>query len=344
MSFVESARSLLTWLATTPSADNSQPWGFALGSNTLRVHYRRPVVDVFGPTGHATCLAFGAMRQIASDYARYHGIDLSLSEIPTAELMMEVSWPAQPGLPADAGEQAPALLRHTNRFAYKRAAIASDVLERMSGLELPGSRLVFLTDGGKRRMFGEAFQRCAQARFSTPELHEWLMSSLRFTPEAVAQGDGLDIASLPLPPGGGAMMRALTPWSRMAFLNRFGLYRMFAAIEAAHVKEAPLLLAVVGDGNASFNAGGLMQQAWVALNASGVAVQPYYVATDLRTRLDAGTLPANWAAPVGEALASIESVCDVGPGERLHVVLRAGLPTRDAPRSRRLPLERLLVS
>lgn len=335
---------LIEFLASTPSADNSQPWHFSVSEQALRVSYREVKADVFGPDGHGSLMAFGAMRENAMQYVRNYEVRASLSEIPTGRALLEMTWNGALPARSAAHDRLPVMQRHTNRFPFKTDALPDAVLGMLKGLSEQGTRCVLVDQPESRARFAQAFDTASSARFCTPDLHEWLLGSLRFSADEVAAGDGLDIATLPLPPGGGAMMRTLRPWPRMRALNRIGLYRMFAAIETQPIRVAPLIVSIVGraDRQGTLDAGQLMQRAWIDLNAAGCAVQPVYVLTDHRSRLDAGRVPVEWTGRVRDALVDVESLLGVTPGERLHIAMRVGLPSRAAPRARRLPLDQLV--
>lgn len=238
----------------------------------------------------------------------------------------------------------PLFARHTNRFPYKRdplpAAAASDVAAMQQG----EARTVWLTDEAVGRMASEV-NAASQVRFQTREVHEWLGHSLRFSAEAVARGDGLDVATLALPPGGGAFLRFLGPWSRMRRFNAVGGYRMMAAIEAAQVRRAPALLAITApDGaDAVLDAGMLMQRAWIALNAAGLAVQPYYVIPDQFHRLAEGKVPPGLEEQVAAIGQRCAGVLGLHGGAQLQMLFRVGYARRPAVRARRLPAEALLL-
>ena len=326
---------------STPTADNSQGHRLNLTRDTIQVAYRpHPGIDLFGPDGHATLIAFGAL---AHNALTVIGADQEQLAIAPRGADTILTLPRR-DLPSDRGH--PLFARHTNRFPYRHDAVPTDLQATLSSVTRPRVRLRLLTPGKSATRLIEVTRQCCQARFSNRELHEWLMGSLRFTPEEVARGDGLDIHTLHLPPFGAAFMRFIRPWSTMERLNRwFRIYKTMAATEVALLGKAPLIACVVGEDSrdGAFEAGRLMQQTWIRANNEGLAVHPYYVVADQQTRLNEGRLPPEWEEPVGTAIEELPQLLEFGKGERLHMMLRVGRPVNKAPvRSRRLPESKLV--
>jgi hypothetical protein len=251
----------------------------------------------------------------------------------------EVTWAAGGG-GADAHPGTSHFARHTNRFPFSAAPIPPEARLAVAAASFGPARMVLFDAAAQVKALAAVVERCSAARFCTRELHEWLAGSLRFTPEAVSTGDGLDVATLHLPPGGAAFLRATSDWRVMRMLNRLGIFRMLAKGEAMPVRHAPMLACIVGaaDIGGVLAAGRLLAQVWEALNERGIAVHPYYVVTDQQLRLEADRVPAEWRDVLGNAIARLPALLDLGPGERLHMILRVGWPTVTPRRSRRLPV------
>lgn len=333
---------------SAPSADNTQPWRFEWdGSSFLIRSGRTPTEDAvpFGPNGHATRLAIGALWENVATLASRAGWADPQAGLPTttgdSSLTVTVGAPprALDGIAADV------LQRHTNRFPYARASIPTAIVDQLVEARERSARLVWIDDRAIRKPLSDAFRDCAEARFRTQALHEWLFGSLRFTPSEVARDDGLDVATLHLPPGGAQFMRFISPWNRAKQLNRLGLYKMMASTEVRTLENAAALVAVVANSNpaATIDAGRLMQRTWIRLNANGVAVHPQYVITDQLTRLRESRVPPECVEAVGRVAQSIPQLMGLGPDESLHMLLRVGIPRRRAPRSRRHTLGSLLA-
>lgn len=227
--------------------------------------------------------------------------------------------------------------RHTNRHPYKKEPV---VLPSFPDQWPLGGKVIPITDRPTIEALGNAVKTCSAARFNCQELHEWLFSSLRWNDQEAESGDGLDIASLHLPPGGKQFMRFLAPWSRMKILNRLGLYRFMAATDARFVYDAPAIVVVVGnrDPNSTWEAGRIMQATWLTLNGAGLTVHPYYVVTDIANRYAIHRLDPAWRSPVERELNTLNQLLNLASDQQIHILLRVGIEAHQAIRSARLPL------
>ncbi|TFW30697.1 hypothetical protein [Massilia horti] len=333
--------------AQAPSADNCQPWTLHWTGRALEVAYasRHPDTNVFDADSHATLLAVGGVAENLSMALAANGVDGAWrwsggASQPYGELA--VSAPLPDTFVAPSG---PAR-RHTNRLPYQSTALPADVLAHAGAAREGGNRTVVLTEPDARECLVQLVRQCAQARFCNQDLHRWLFGSLRHTPQEVAQGDGLDMNTLGLPPGGRAMLALMSSWKRMEALNRIGAYKLLAHTETQLLSAAPALVCVVGpeERYGTLDAGRLLTRVWTELNLAGVAVQPYYVVTDQVNRLFAGTLPAGFDPWIWIAQRDLARLLGLAEGEMLHMILRVGFPAREPVRSRRLPLAQLFTS
>lgn len=336
-------RKLAEAARAAPSADNSQNWRFEWKSDLFSCHYRRPPIEnPFGSGAHATLLSVGAVAENLEQFTVGRS-ELRLADLVGGEPYFTVTTDGLAAARLDLSH--PLFLRHTNRFRYQHApipaALGVAVAEMMEG----SARLVLLQTDADRAAFARVALTCGQARFCNRELHEWLMGSLRWGDVGEVAEDGLDIRSVDLPPGGRYFMRWIRPWARMEKLNGLlGLYRLMALAEIQPLRRGPLIACIVGgsDTRDAFHAGRLMQRLWIHFNANGLAVHPYYVVSDMTTRFEVGKLQAPWQGRVGEAIQVLEELLSLKQSERLHIAFRVGMPKREAVRSRRLELDRLL--
>lgn len=331
---------LLRLATRAPSADNSQPWAFTQQGDTLTCHYAHPgnFRDPFGPTGHASLLAAGTLHEnldLITDGQVEYRLDGSNDHMPW-QLTLR---PAGVSLPS------PELCRriegrHTNRHPFgKRTTVPLPECPAA-----PGVRIITCTESPRIHALGDALQLCSRARFNQPELHEWLFTSLRWNDEDIAAGDGLDINTLHLPPGGQHFMRWIKPWRRMEMLNRLGVDRIMSIADTVMVKQAPIVIALCGSNGAQdvWNAGRTLQRLWLALNEAGLAVHPYYAVTDLGNRRRADSLLPGWAASVQRGEEICADTLGLARGEYVHMLLRVGPARHPAVRARRRPPQRFL--
>lgn len=327
---------LIKIATTAPSADNSQPWQFSASPEGIVCRYKDRAVkqDPFGPLGHGTLMSAGALLENINTLCPRQAAPPQLS-IDAARWSIVTDFSAWPDSPDSAIVN---LLssRHTNRhpFAALPAQPIGNVKHAFS------TQIITLTAAESIRRLANALTDCSIARFNDQELHEWLFSSLRWTPTEVDSGTGLDLKTLHLPPGGRQFMQWIAPWERMKLLNRFGIYRILAAADSALFRQAPGVMAFVGGQTPKdvLECGQLMQRTWLALNAQGIAVHPYYALTDLGNRLRQKKLDGRWAAKIQGAQTMAAEVLQLGRDEQVHMLFRIGTPRQIPVRSKRLPV------
>lgn len=327
-------------MSAAPSADNSQPCRIEQLGDEIEVSYRpHEGKDPFGVAGHGTLISVGA---VAENLAQISGLStVAWRREMDGAPYFRAQIPASP-FPGDLDH--PLFARHTNRFPFTTPAPEADLLGTLGAMTQGAARLHLAVGAPSFEPLASAARVCCHARFCTRDLHEWLMGSLRFGEEEVARGDGLDIRTVNLPPGGGLFMRFIQDWSRMAVLNKLHIYRIMAQAEIQSLTNASMIVSVVGSGATPDipDAGRLMQRAWIELNRRGWAVHPYYVIADQQTRLQDGRLASSpWEPRVRKAVDGLSAHLGLGRGERLHIMLRVGKPTRTPVRSLRLPLSKV---
>ena len=333
---------LIEPIVTAPSADNCQPWQFFITPECITFSYknRTSKCDPFGPLGHGTLISTGAVLE---------NIKILLpGTVERPEVNIDaLGWKIKIELsdwhsPPDPTTVNLLYARHTNRhpFSSLQANPISELKHSFS------ARTLSLTDQESIKQLTKALTECSIARFNDRELHEWLFSSLRWTPAEVDSDTGLDFKTLHLPPGGKQFMQWIAPWERMQLLNRFGIYRILAAADSALFRQAPGVIAFVG-GQAPediLECGQLMQRTWLALNAQGIAVHPYYVLTDLSNRLRQKKLDERWRNKIIAAQAIATELLQLNKDEQVHMLFRIGTPLETPVRSRRLPVAAFIAN
>jgi hypothetical protein len=339
-----SIRALIDAGRAAPSADNSQPWRFIWDGRYLRVKYdhQRVANKTFGPHEHATLLAMGALKENILQMAAFLGIDVIQVASGTSEPYFQFEFNLTGNMNTPTREH-PLFQRHTNRFPYRSDPIPSQFLESLTAMSQGQCRALIYSDRGLIKKLGAWVRIASEVRFQSRDVHEFLAHSLRFTAEETSQGDGLDVRTLPLPPGGKAFLRLIKDWDRLAVLNRFGCYKFLSLMEERPVSKATSLICIAGpDGsNGALDAGALMERIWIYLNAEGIGVQPYYVITDQLQRLKAGKI----SAPLSPFIKTIQSEVKTvlrSESNTLQMLLRIGYPKNTPIRSNRLPMERVI--
>ncbi len=319
-----------------PSADNCQPWRIEVGEGRLGV-YAPSESFFFGPGDHATLLAMGAVAENIAQTADANSVRgrFEIGDLSSGDPYFTYHHDnVVEKLVIPQG----VIDRHTNRHPYSRSPLPLDLVSKIEATQEGMARVVVLSSREAIAEFGRISTKCSECRFQNPELHRWLMDSLRFTPDEVAGGEGLDIQTLHLPPGGRAFMRFVKDWRRMAMLNKFGAYRLLARAEADVLLQSGAVLLIVGTnegGRSAFDAGRLMERIWMELNTLGWAVQPAYVVPDQINRMEARLLSSAINAVVGNAMVALRRLAIQNPQDRIHLALRVGRPTHVPIRSRR---------
>ncbi len=328
-----------------PSADNSQPWHFVWDGKCLSVH----LDPVRGGAGlgldhPANLMAIGAVIENLAQAAGALGLPLEALKVgrrATHEPFASVVWDGPVRFPGS-DREAGVFHRHTNRGAYHASPLDPTLVAQLAAMTEGPMRTIVVSETEQKKRLASLLRDASEVRFQTEEIHRWLGGSLRFTPEEVERGDGLDAATLLLPPGAVTLLKLSLDWRRMAVFNRIGAYKLFAFLEAAMLQQSAALLLVAGPAyglGIEVAAGRLLERLWVTLNDQGVAVHPYYVLSDQLHRLRAGLVSDRFVKSVAAAAGRVADFLGSAE-ETVFILLRVGFPKIDNPvRSRRLPAE-----
>lgn len=328
-----------------PSADNTQPWRFSWDGRRLFVHYDSVRVKnlTFSKEHPATLLSGGAVIENLGQMMCALGIptsSLSFGHPSSCELASVLVTPNLKVGPELA--QHPLFSRHTNRFPFRSNAADPETWMEISQLCDDVVRLRIYDDVAGMGRIADLVSQASAIRFQTKEVHEWLGRSLRFSTMEVGMGDGLDVATFDLPPGGKMFLRIISDWGRMRQLNRVGAYRLLAEMEAKPIRQAPALVAIIGKSGDSgaMATGRILERIWIELNRRGLAVQPFFVVSDQIFRLRANQIPESLAKEALDIDSAVKKEFTLN-GESLYMILRVGQPKHAPIRSRRLPTERI---
>jgi len=333
-----------------PSADNMQPWRFSWDGECLSLWYgaARDGGQIFTELDSASLLAMGAAAENVLQVAALMGLPNDAVDVeggpspaPYLRLRLYVKPTTRPEMLGN-----PVFLRHTNRMPYGRTPVPDDLRHTLQRLKERSAAVRVITDVGQRREVDALVRTASQARFQIRQVHEWFMATLRYSAAEVDRGDGLDVRTLDLPPGGAPLLRTLRSWRAMSLANKLGAYRIFAGIESRPIVRGPAIFAIYGENSlrGAFSAGRLMERVWLSLNSRGIAVQPYYVVTDVIERLGDGKSQPSPVRQTFEGFAEkVRLTFDLPIDAKLYIFLRAGLPQKPPVRARRLPIERICV-
>jgi hypothetical protein len=350
---IDTVKFLITAACQAPSADNSQPWHFTWDGLHLTLSYDvdRVSGQTFPSDDPATLLSVGGVIENLSQAADHIGLHIEEENISERELNTGTyfRYSIEPEnltrLPDNYADLA-LFNRHTNRFPFNSNTVDESLTAAISAESELDARALAITNPETIREIENLVRSASEIRFQTKEVHEWLGKSLRFSPREVQCGDGLDVATLNLPPGGGSFLKFISDWKRMKFLNRLGAYKALSIVDSAAIGKAPAVVIITCPKGVipALAAGRLLTRVWIRLNAEGIAVHPYYVISDQLQRLQKGEVPEQ-LLPLARKLA-VETNEIFGldtRGEQLLMLLRVGHPKKIPVRSRRLPLEKVFT-
>lgn len=342
-------RRLLEAARLAPSADNCQPWTFCCRSRRLEVGYARLRVGPrsFGPLEPPTLIGAGALIEnvlAAAEEMRCQVQRFESRLAPASPIYLDLTLGRVSADSTAIGRSAPLWLRHTNRHPFRRSGLSIDRVRQCASTTQGRAFAAVLNDRADIRQLAVLVNRGTAIRFRIRELHEWLYSSLRFSRAEMSVGDGLDLRTLCLPPGGGLLLRLLRDWRTMSGLNRLGAYRLLAKADSQRVEQAPAAVAIFSDGSSEgwLDGGRLLVRVWSHLNAKGIAVHPYYVVSDMIERLSDERMPAALMPEAETLRRHAERLLELGRNRRLVMLLRVGIARRASIPSRRLPLATLV--
>ncbi|MFC1602338.1 hypothetical protein ACFL3U_02095 [Pseudomonadota bacterium] len=340
----ESVKYLMAAGHKAPSPDNSQPWRFLWDGECLSVRHRIKDSDakIFGVGSHGLLLTMGAVIENLVQASNAAGLDVNW-ESSTEGDPYYIRTKVNPNFSIpDASWKHALFQRHTNRLPFKLEPLATALLEQLASIQQKDARLLVITDRKQIAEIENLVNTASQARFQTKEIHEYFASTLRFDSPAVNTGDGLDVETFGLPPGGRGLLKLINDWSRLSLLNKVGIYRLLSTLEAKGFGQGSAILAISGpaDYDSVFAAGRVMERAWIMLNEVNVGVHPYYVVADQLQRLAAERVPAHLVDGIKTLATGTEKL--LGPGT-LHMLLRVGLPVKSPIKSQRVPLESVIT-
>jgi len=346
---IHAVKLLVNAAIQAPSADNSQPWHYTWNGDFLTFSYDTDRVYglTFSPDDPATLLSLGGAIENVIQVADHYGIQIEFEKIIESKIKTGASFRLRPDTDnianlADEHTDLPLFHRHTNRLSYKNKALSSSLIAWINTDCELNARATVTTNSEKIKGIADLVRNASEIRFQTKEVHEWLGKSLRFSPTEVEYGDGLDVATLGLPRGGTLLLKFISDWRRMVFLNRFKAYKLLSMIDSLPVGKASALVIITSPEGPEqvIDAGRLLTRIWTRLNMEGVAVHPYYVIPDQLQRLKQNRIPDKLVSQARYLERAAGHI--FGLDEKLtelRMVLRIGYPKKKPIRSKRLPLE-----
>jgi molybdopterin/thiamine biosynthesis adenylyltransferase/nitroreductase len=336
-----------------PSGGNCQPWRFEWrGGRLLGFHDVGRSSSLLDFEHGAAYLAFGAAAENMGLAARALGLQARIEPFPEAgnrRLVCALTFRR------DGPAQAPDLLeqvywRVTNRrLGERRPLDEADRQALQQAAPAPGARLQFLEGAEPLEKIGTILGAGDRLRALSEALSAETFAEIRWTPREVENTrDGLDVATLGLPPAGRALLGVLARAPVRDFLRRLGAGRALGggARRAVAAAAAVGLLTVEGVGPSSYFQGGrAVQRLWLTATARGLAFQPMTALPYLFARLERGGgagLTGDERRQLGELRGRYRELFEVPPGSGEVMLFRVAHAGPPAVRSLRRPLEDVL--
>ena len=267
-----------------PSADNLQPWKFRVGEQRIDLFLDEARVKNFCDAGFlAPYVSAGAVIENIRVAASSLGFEITVQPFPEPRHPFYV---ASLGFAPSARKTHPHFpileKRVTNRSFYQPwRKIEPSLYPRLESAvpKEKGFRLLWIKrKEPSYRKLSHLVGKADEMRFENARLHREFFEILRFDPDEVTKTkDGLDVRTL----GGGAetkfLLRLMTSWKRLSFLNRFGLSRLFnlyARLQMASSQAAGLLIGPTQKPEDYLRGGEIMERLWHEITCSGLALQP----------------------------------------------------------------------
>lgn len=281
----EALLQLVDAASQAPSGDNCQPWKFSAQGATLHLDADLTADDsFFNVRQTATVISAGAALENLQLYAASLGLRATTQPLPDPQLpgrMASVAFaPAIPVSPDDEPLATVIWQRCTNRKPFTKKPLPGDVAERLrqAAADVPGVHLHLLAG---RPALAEAAQLVFLAdriRAERRDLHEYFMSMVRFTPEAVLETlDGMPLKNLEAGFGGELFLKATRSWRVMGRLKALGFGRVIAQVARSGILSSGAVGLVTTDGfdTAHFLRGGQgLERVWLRATAEGLEFQP----------------------------------------------------------------------
>ncbi|HKQ29874.1 MAG TPA: Rv1355c family protein [Burkholderiales bacterium] len=268
---------LVEYAVLAPSGGNAQPWEFRVVDGDIECWQHANVEPAaFDPTGAANELAIGAAVENIDLAARAMGFATDVHWCDAGRLRCRLSFAPAPIAIDPLLDQIPT--RCTNRFLGDARPLAPDALTSLRACaQATGTRLLLVEEQEARNELADLVGAADRLRVLSERMLADLAGELRWTPQEVARGDGLDVRTLGLRAGELATLRLLTRSPAMKLLAQMRGGRRIESVSRERVRRASAVALLVREGGGSqrFFAGGrALQRVWLLATELGLAVAP----------------------------------------------------------------------
>jgi hypothetical protein len=336
-----------------PSGDNCQPWKLYYDGTKLHlVNLPERDTSLYNVNDIASFIAFGAMIENISIVAQSLGYMPSVSLFPKGEKVPVVASISFTEGQTVSDPLLPYISRRcVNRKTYKRkqlSQIVIDSLQKASG-ESNGGKLCLIEKGKEKNLLANILALNDRIVFENKKLHDFLFTHIRWSKDEIeTTRDGLSIGSLELGAFQSKMMKVLSSWKIVQFMNIFGFSR-FVPMQAYQLCKGASALCILshsGTGlDSYFNGGRALQRIWLTAASLGLSLHPmtglvYLIRT---VRSGGKDLSNNHKKILLKAFDEVKQLCPLRENESIIMAFRIGYADPPSDKSLRLPLEKVLV-
>ena len=290
----ETLKEILMHAVQAPSGDNSQPWEFELGQDTISI-FNLPERDatLYNFRQQGSYLAHGAVVENIVIVGSHFGYRASVQPFPgetncTARVKFTQSNSTDEGLYSAIQKRA------TNRKPYEIVPLqsADRIAIEESILNVLDISLFIVEDRKKIEQLAGALSSNERLLMENRYLHDFLFGMIRWTREAELEKPGLYIDTMELPPPVRFLFRyILCRWPLVCLLNIIGFSRLLPKQTVSLYQACSAVCAIVIknlDNTSFLNAGRALQRLWLIATHRKLSLQPITAMPYLARRVQAG--------------------------------------------------------
>jgi len=293
---------LLEAAVRAPSGDNVQPWQFQVSKDCTTINvYNLPEKDnsYYNYEQSASYIAHGAVIENITIAARYLACQAELQLFPDeSDQDLVATIKLSPANATDEPLYHAIFERHTNRFHYKRQAVAQQIIDKLSlsvnCIEDASVKLAHTQADIKP--LAKALMLNDRLVFEREDLHQFLFDKVRWNKRQVEEShDGMPLETLGLNPVEKLIFPLMRFWSFVKCANYVGLAKIIGLKCWWNCHTASVLGMVSIKGNDKFafvQAGRAVQRLWLQATLEGLSLQPIIGLTLLINRSKHNALQA----------------------------------------------------
>jgi molybdopterin/thiamine biosynthesis adenylyltransferase len=335
-----------------PSGGNGQPWTLRVDGHRLRLGLDRSRTSAMDVRFRGSLVAIGAALLNARIAAAAHNRSGPVELFPhgdASDVVADVHLRAGADLDL-AGFYEAMLNRATNRHAGLASPVplAPEVVADLHrAVAAEGGGLHLLAGRDALEEYADLLAESDRLRYLSPRLHAEMMSELRW-PALDPLETGIDVRTLELDGSDLAKLAVAGRADVMAQLAAWDGGRALGQVTRERVRSSSAIAVVTcpDTRRRSYLAGGgAVQRLWLTANRAGLAVQPVSPLSVFAVDQEdfEGLVPPAYVVRLRELAGRLRGVAAMGDGEQIALVLRLSIAVPPSTRSRRIPLESVLL-